>query len=286
MSGRHAHVPEFVVRARVSPAAMALYVAMALECDYRTREITYARETLAERIGMSVASVKRAIAELVEAGALEVTARRFGRRQGSNLYRLPLQRLTGEPLMDEPLKARACGSPVTPISVDLPEDAACRGVASASPEAQPLPMEVPEEPAMGVLEQSCMNAAVASARRERDAGKRITAIGKYAAPRGREWAALYRTELEALLAAGATGPDLEAWLGEHADPTLQRPASTDGSWAQAAPPRLQDLTGLAVQQEFVEPQADVVSLAGARAALREARAAVASRSKVVGSERW
>lgn len=276
MTGQFAQVPAFVIVADVGPLATKLYAVMALGCDYRARTLTTTHAELAERLGASVASVKRALGELGDIGAVVVTARRHGRRQAANRYELPMepaQELTGELLTDEPLESAACSSPVSYQPSEEDPDAACgeavvdedEGVGSAPP----LPLELPEEGVVDVVAEACMVAAVASAKRERQGGKKITVLSRYAAPRAKDWEAEHGDDLRRLAAEGAGQAALVGWLEEHAyDPTRVPRA------VEERRPALQEF---GVQGEFEEPDAgEVLDLEGRRRAARagadEARA--------------
>lgn len=133
---------------------------------------------------------------------------------------------------------------------------------------------------MNLVAEACMLAAVASAKAERAAGKKITAIGKYAAPRARDYEAAHGPRLATMVAEGATAAMLVAYIEDQgADPLVgPRPAL-----AERTGPRLQDLTGLVVQQEFVEPGAEVLDLGGHRAAAAAARAQLRGQTAETGS---
>lgn len=84
---RFAVVPEWVLDLDVSDRAVRLYGLLARYAD-RKGEAFPARRTLAGRLRCAVRSVDRALAELVDAGAVTVTHRYVAGRQTSSTYRL------------------------------------------------------------------------------------------------------------------------------------------------------------------------------------------------------
>lgn len=92
---RFAIVPEWLLHdSTVSAAAKLLYAVLDRFADQDTRECHPSRDTLAERCGCSVSTIKRVLAELIDAHAVTVIERVDDDtgRQRSNLYvvhRLP-----------------------------------------------------------------------------------------------------------------------------------------------------------------------------------------------------
>ena len=88
-SQQFAMVPEFII-CGASPTQVRVYACLALFVDWETGVCWPSHQTLAERLGVSVATVRRALRGLVSMGAVKVT-RRFSDTgdQTSNLYSLP-----------------------------------------------------------------------------------------------------------------------------------------------------------------------------------------------------
>lgn len=88
--GRDIHfavVPEWVIDAKISDAALRLYVVLGRYVD--SHMTCYpSRTTIAKRMGRSVDTVDRAAKELVAVGALEIEARHNGKGRTSNLWTL------------------------------------------------------------------------------------------------------------------------------------------------------------------------------------------------------
>lgn len=74
----YAQIPRWILRAgdKLSHGAVRLYGVIMTYADNSTRAAFPSRERLAEDMGVSVATVKRAIKELEDCGAIEVTRRR------------------------------------------------------------------------------------------------------------------------------------------------------------------------------------------------------------------
>jgi len=86
--GPFALIPEALINSTVSDAALRLYAVFALHSDRKTATTFVGYRAIAERLGKSKRSLMRACAELVEVGAISVTARTVGGRRTSNLYTL------------------------------------------------------------------------------------------------------------------------------------------------------------------------------------------------------
>ena len=82
---KFALVPEWVIDLKISNSAFRLYAILARYADYNTHRAFPSRETLAERMGASVKTVERAVAELQEVGAIK---RENRGRYHSNIYTL------------------------------------------------------------------------------------------------------------------------------------------------------------------------------------------------------
>ena len=82
----YAQIPRWILRAgdKLSHGAVRLYGVIMTYADNSTRAAFPSREKLAEDMGISVATVKRAIKELEEFGAVEVTRRR--NKKTGNFY--------------------------------------------------------------------------------------------------------------------------------------------------------------------------------------------------------
>lgn len=82
----YAQIPRWILRAgdKLSHGAVRLYGVIMTYADNSTRAAFPNREKLAEDMGISVATVKRAIKELEEYGAVEVTRRR--NKKTGNFY--------------------------------------------------------------------------------------------------------------------------------------------------------------------------------------------------------
>lgn len=82
----YAQIPRWILRAgdKLSHGAVRLYGVIMTYADNSTRAAFPSREKLAEDMGISVATVKRAIKELEEYGAVEVTRRR--NKKTGNFY--------------------------------------------------------------------------------------------------------------------------------------------------------------------------------------------------------
>ena len=108
----YAQIPRWILRAgdNLSHGAVRLYGVIMTYADNSTRAAFPSREKLAEDMGISVATVKRAIKELEEFGAVEVTRRR-NKKTGNfyaNHYILVFNdpRVTDDPpreVMDDPI---------------------------------------------------------------------------------------------------------------------------------------------------------------------------------------
>lgn len=82
----YAQIPRWILRAgdKLSHGAVRLYGVIMTYADNSTRAAFPSREKLAEDMGVSVATIKRAIKELEEFGAVEVTRRR--NKKTGNFY--------------------------------------------------------------------------------------------------------------------------------------------------------------------------------------------------------
>lgn len=108
----YAQIPRWILRAgdKLSHGAVRLYGVIMTYADNSTRAAFPSREKLAEDMGVSVATIKRAIKELEEFGAVEVTRRR-NKKTGNfyaNHYILVFNdpRVTDDPpreVMDDPI---------------------------------------------------------------------------------------------------------------------------------------------------------------------------------------
>lgn len=80
-------IPEWVITT-VSPRALQVYAMLRRSADWDSGDTFVGIPRLAERCGTSERTIQRALAELEEAQAIEVTPRFVNGRQTSNLYRL------------------------------------------------------------------------------------------------------------------------------------------------------------------------------------------------------
>lgn len=81
-------VPEWVLSLTISHGAFRLYALIARYADYSTGEAFPSRATLAERLSVSDDTIDRWLRELTKAGAVEVTRRKNGNVNKTNLYRI------------------------------------------------------------------------------------------------------------------------------------------------------------------------------------------------------
>jgi hypothetical protein len=91
---RFSIVPQWLLEAETSDRAIRVYALIAGYADSETLTAFPSRETLAKRAGCHVKTIDRAIAELVQIGALTKQQRKNGDEYSSNLYtirRVPRQ---------------------------------------------------------------------------------------------------------------------------------------------------------------------------------------------------
>lgn len=81
-------VPEWVMSLPIAHGAFRLYALIARYADYSTGEAFPSRSTLGERLGVSTDTVDRWLRELTKAGAVEITHRKNGKVNRTNLYRV------------------------------------------------------------------------------------------------------------------------------------------------------------------------------------------------------
>jgi DNA-binding MarR family transcriptional regulator len=87
-TGPFALIPEWVIRLPVSHGSFRLYATIARFADYDTGHAFPSRQTLAGRLDVSTDTVDRWLRELEKAGALEITRRKDGSVNQTNLYRI------------------------------------------------------------------------------------------------------------------------------------------------------------------------------------------------------
>lgn len=85
---RFSIVPEWVIDADISDRAVRVYAILARYADSETHQAFPSRETLAQRARCHWRSIDRAIAELIELGAVTKTHRKHGKEYQSNIYTL------------------------------------------------------------------------------------------------------------------------------------------------------------------------------------------------------
>jgi hypothetical protein len=83
---RFSIVPQWLLEAETSDRAIRVYALIAGYADSETLTAFPSRETLAKRAGCHVKTIDRAIAELVQIGALTKQQRKNGDEYSSNLY--------------------------------------------------------------------------------------------------------------------------------------------------------------------------------------------------------
>lgn len=109
-------VPRWVAEAcHDAPLALAIYVWLADHADRRDAGFTIGRTEIAEALGVSRATGNRAIEVLHRNGCISITQQRIGKQQAwsrFHVHQVIPQRLTHEPLMDEPVQ-RLTGEPVS-----------------------------------------------------------------------------------------------------------------------------------------------------------------------------
>lgn len=101
-----AMVPEWLLFSDLTAQAIRVYAVLARRANYRTKRAFPSHREIADKARCSIATARRALAELTELGAIEVKHRRDDRGQTSNEYLVKVSRplLMGEqaPLpMDE-----------------------------------------------------------------------------------------------------------------------------------------------------------------------------------------
>jgi hypothetical protein len=165
-------VPDWVLRRGLSATAIHLYVQMALAADGKTREAFHGHDRLAALCGCSPSTVKRALRDLQQAGALTIQPRWIGQTRQSNLYVLPV----ADPL----------ASPV---------------------EGVPLPLV---EPAVMTLDEICLEVAMATVRAEGKVG--IRNLKAYCRPRALEIKDRHRDAIEQMLQRDATPTQVVEYL--------------------------------------------------------------------------
>lgn len=291
MTGRFALVPEWVAAAGLSAGAGWLYVQMAMACDHSTRRLTHGHAALAELTGTSVATVKRNLAELVGVGAVRVAHRRRGQRQTSNLYELPRepQQLTCEPLTDDHLtdtdpsvtRGSLSSSPVSRSGVSDDQEAAA-AAAGASPSSSTGALALDDRPDPVMV--ACQMAAEETGRRERQHGKKISNLPKWAAPRARDFRERHELRLRELVSRGATVEELcHEVLRVETDPLLGGGFGGGVQVESPAGPRLAPYQASLEDTEAWKRQ-QPVDLAERRAeSIADARSALARGRQVVGS---
>lgn len=87
-SGPFVIVPEWVLALPISHGAFRLYALIARYADYNTGEAFPSRATLGERLSVSSDTIDRWLRELTNSGAVEVTRRKNGNVNKTNLYRI------------------------------------------------------------------------------------------------------------------------------------------------------------------------------------------------------
>lgn len=87
-TGPFALIPEWVIGLPVSHGSFRLYATIARFADYDTGQAFPSRQTLAGRLSVSTDTVDRWLRELEKAGALEITRRKDGPINQTNLYRI------------------------------------------------------------------------------------------------------------------------------------------------------------------------------------------------------
>lgn len=151
-------IPRWVWK-KVSPRALQLYVVLADMADRSEQTCFPSIRYLADEMRCSPSHVKRAQAELVEAGAIKVESRFFDGRQTSNLYTVIQEQPGGSPVKGEGLTSDTLrGSPLNhqeqepsnnnhlPVS----EDERAHAVSESS---SSLPIELGTCPLSGKLER-------------------------------------------------------------------------------------------------------------------------------------
>ena len=89
MAAQFAIIPDYLLT-EASPAALRVYMALALRADHKTGQCWPSRATVARMLNVSPRTVTRSIQSLIELGAIQVEPR-FDQAgdQTSNLYTLP-----------------------------------------------------------------------------------------------------------------------------------------------------------------------------------------------------
>jgi predicted transcriptional regulator len=103
ISRRFAIVDEWVINLEISDRAFKLYAILARYADNNTHKAFPSRDTLAERLRCSKASVDRAVLELVDAKAIEKRHRAYNSVLYTVLIDPPEGVLTGDNTMSSPV---------------------------------------------------------------------------------------------------------------------------------------------------------------------------------------
>jgi hypothetical protein len=109
---RFSIVPQWLLETSISDRAIRIYALIAGYADNETLTAFPSRETLAKRAGCHVKTVDRAIAELVELGAVSKTQRMNGDAYSSNLY--TLRRVAPHKSPPRDTHVQGVGTPVSP----------------------------------------------------------------------------------------------------------------------------------------------------------------------------
>lgn len=221
-------VPDWVLRRGLNSTAIHLYVQMALAADGKTREAFHGHERLAALCGSSPSTVKRALRDLQQAGAVKIQARWVGQARQSNLYVLPL---------DDPLAAPGHGVPLPLIA----------------------------EPVVMALDDICLEVAIATVKAEGKVG--IRNMRAYCKPRALEIKDRHRDAVEQMLMRGASSEQVVEYLTGAESPLGDlRPVSVRPRLQEFRQTALDETSEWADQQP-VDMEARRAHLASLRAAL-------------------